>query len=426
MEFNSLEAQFDACSAYIQSQRSKGWVLLDRHYDDGGYFGGNVNRPALQQLIKDITEHQLDVVVVYKIDRISRSLADFTELSKMFANHGVSLVSVTQQIDTSTSMGRMLVNLLMSFAQYEREITSDRIRDKVSASRRRGLWTGGVPPYGYKVEDHRLVPVPKMAEQVVFAFERYELCQSFLQVARDLNTQFGGRLDGKPWNVEHVRKLLTQPEHAGKLRDNKTGEILEGRQEAIVSFELWSRIQKLIDSKRVGKRERKATAHQSLLKGIIKCGYCGCAMVPTYCTNKGKHTFHYYRCDKTHKHQTENCQLKNISASAVELPVMELIQRLVTNEYFLQLLSSDPKEIELIRLMGKNKVQVMQLLTSTERYRLAQAFLRSVSVRKDGLDVVVRGDWFKQLMGRERIAPVKAENEVIEVKGEMENENSAT
>lgn len=143
-EFNSLEAQFDACSAYITSQASKGWHLLNKHYDDGGYSGGNTNRPALQQFIKDVSERRIDIVVVYKFDRISRSLSDFMEMTKLFERYNVSLVSVTQQIDTSSSMGRMIVNLLMSFAQFEREMTSDRVRDKMAASRKRGMWTGGI------------------------------------------------------------------------------------------------------------------------------------------------------------------------------------------------------------------------------------------------------------------------------------------
>ena len=160
MDYNSLEAQFDACSAYVRSQIGKGWTLIDKHYDDGGFSGGNMNRPALQVLLKDVAEHNVDIVVVYKIDRISRSLADFTELTRLFEKHGVSLVAVTQQIDTSTSMGRMIINLLMSFAQFERECASDRVRDKIAATRKKGIWPGGLPPYGYKNVDKKLIPDP--------------------------------------------------------------------------------------------------------------------------------------------------------------------------------------------------------------------------------------------------------------------------
>ena len=164
-DFNSLEAQFDACVAYIKSQAGHGWQLVNRHYDDGGYSGGNTNRPALQQLMKDVADGRIDVVVFYKIDRISRSLSDFMEMTKLFARYNVSIVSVTQQIDTSSSMGRMIVNLLMSFAQYEREMTSDRVRDKMAAFRKHGIWTGGIIPYGYKSENRKLVVDPERAPE---------------------------------------------------------------------------------------------------------------------------------------------------------------------------------------------------------------------------------------------------------------------
>ncbi len=149
--FNSLDAQYDACSAYVKSQVGMGWRLVEKKYDDGGYSGGTMNRPALTELLKDIEAGQINVVVVYKIDRLSRSLCDFTDLSKLFERHGVSFVSVTQQIDTSNAAGRMMLNILMSFAQFEREMTADRIRDKIYASRKRGMWTGGPTPYGYKL-----------------------------------------------------------------------------------------------------------------------------------------------------------------------------------------------------------------------------------------------------------------------------------
>ena len=148
LEYNSLDAQYDAAAAYIRSQAANGWVLMPKHYDDGGFSGGNVNRPALKELLTDIEAGQVDVVVVYKIDRLSRSLCDFADLSRTFERHGVSFVSVTQQIDTSNPAGRMLLNILMTFAQFEREMTSDRIHDKVLATRKKGVWSGGTVPYG--------------------------------------------------------------------------------------------------------------------------------------------------------------------------------------------------------------------------------------------------------------------------------------
>ena len=399
MDYNSLEAQFDACSAYVRSQIGKGWTLIDKHYDDGGFSGGNMNRPALQVLLKDVAEHNVDIVVVYKIDRISRSLADFTELTRLFEKHGVSLVAVTQQIDTSTSMGRMIINLLMSFAQFERECASDRVRDKIAATRKKGIWPGGLPPYGYKNVDKKLIPDPEKAKATLFAYQRYNLNHSFLQTVRDLNETYGLHHDNVPWNVMHLRALLNQPAVAGKLRDPKTGELYDAVHEAIVPFELWNEVQNYLIAHKTGKREAKCK-HIAPLKGVIKCGYCGCAMVPTFCSKDGKATFHYYRCDRTHKHLSETCRLKNISAAAIEAPVFNLIERLITNEYFLQLVASDEKELEMLRQLGKVKARLVSIMTSSERRRLVQLFIRRVDVRTDGIDIVVRGDGFKNLMGK--------------------------
>lgn len=399
-EFNSLESQFDACSAYVRSQSANGCKLLERHYDDGGYSGGNMDRPALQKLLEDVRHHEIDLVIVYKIDRISRSLSDFTQLNKLMADNGVGLISVTQQIDTSSSMGRMIVNLLMSFAQFEREMTSDRLRDKFDASRRRGIWTGGVVPYGYTAEKGKLIVNPTESPKVLFAFQRFAHCQSYLQTARDLNATYGNRADGGQWTVMNVRSLLQQAYPAGKVMFKKTGELFEGQHEAIVPFDLWNQVQELIKSRQKGKRENKCTETVAPLKGVITCGYCGCAMVPTFCTKNGKRTFHYYRCDRYHKHLDENCKLKNISASAIEGPVFDLIGRLITNEYFLQLVAADELQLEKLRRLGADKARFIGMMTNSERHRLVQLFIRKVSVRKDGIDIVVRGDGFKNLMGK--------------------------
>ena len=400
-EFNSLEAQFDACAAYIQSQSGKGWKLIDKHYDDGGYSGGNTNRPGLQELLRDINSGRIDVVVVYKIDRISRSLKDFTELDGIFTKNHASMVSVTQQIDTSTSMGRMIMNLLMSFAQFEREMTADRVRDKVAASRKKGIWTGGIIPYGYKSVDRKLVVDPVNAPKVLFAFERYAVNASFLQTSTELNERFGNHHGDMRWNVMHVRTLLKQAWPAGRVKDTKTGEVFMGQHDAIVPFELWMNVQRMIESRK--KHYEGARCESTApLKGLLKCGYCNCAMIPTYSGKRidGRKTFHYYRCDATHKHNTESCQLKNISGAAIEEPVFNLIEKLITNEYFLSLVA-DPAEVAELRELAGRKAGIIQSMTKGELRRLAQLFIREITVRKDGIDIIVRGDGFKKLMGKE-------------------------
>src|SRR5437588_8570267 len=172
-EFNSLQAQCEACEAYIRSQRHEGWVLARTRYDDGGFSGGTMERPALQRLLADIQGGRIDIIVVYKVDRLTRSLADFARLVEIFDAQGVSFVSVTQQFNTTTSMGRLTLNVLSSFAQFEREVTGERIRDKIAASKKKGMWMGGVPPLGYKCQDHRLIVVPREAETVQHIFRRY-------------------------------------------------------------------------------------------------------------------------------------------------------------------------------------------------------------------------------------------------------------
>ena len=397
-EYNTLEAQFDACAAYIQSQVGKGWYLADKRYDDGGFTGGNMNRPALQQLLKDVADGHVDVVVVYKIDRISRSLADFNELTRLFERYNVSLVAVTQQIDTSTSMGRMIINLLISFAQFERECCSDRVRDKMCASRKRGRWTGGVTPYGYQAVDHKLVINPEQAEKVRYAFERYAELPNYLQITRELNEKFGGWKGDKQWNIEHVRHLLTQPIHAGKIKDPHTGELFEGIHEAIVPMELWLKVQNIIDGRKTGKRESRCT-RIAPLKGVIKCGYCGCAMVPTFCSKNGERTFHYYRCDRTHKHLSETCELKNISASAIETVVFEQIGNILTNEYYLQLAAGeDAMTLAQMRQFGLDKQKQIAAMTTLERQRLIELFIKRIDVKRDGVDIIVRHDGLIRLM----------------------------
>src|SRR6266436_2965252 len=162
--FNSLHAQREACEAYIKSQRHEGWTCLPQHYDDGGLSGATLDRPAMQQLLADIQEDRVDVVVCYKVDRLTRSLADFAKIVEIFDQRGVSFVSVTQQFNTTTSMGRLTLNVLLSFVQFEREVTGERIRDKIAASKRKGMWMGGVPPLGYGVQDRKLVVIPNEAE----------------------------------------------------------------------------------------------------------------------------------------------------------------------------------------------------------------------------------------------------------------------
>jgi site-specific DNA recombinase len=187
-DFNSLDAQYDAAQAYIRSQAHAGWMLVRTRYDDGGFSGGSTDRPALQQLLADIKAHKINVIVVYKVDRLTRSLVDFAKLIELFDAHGVSFVSVTQQFNTTTSMGRLTLNVLLSFAQFEREVTSERIRDKIGASKRKGLWVGGVVPLGYQAKERKITVVEQEAKTVCHIFRRYLELGSLNLLMADLRT----------------------------------------------------------------------------------------------------------------------------------------------------------------------------------------------------------------------------------------------
>jgi DNA invertase Pin-like site-specific DNA recombinase len=249
--FNSLDNQREASEAYIKSQIHEGWELIRTRYDDGGFSGGSLVRRALKRLIEDVRARKIDVVVVYKVDRLTRSLADFARLVELFDEHEVSFISVTQTFNTTTSIGRLTLNVLLSFAQFEREITGERIRDKVAASKRKGIWMGGTVPLGYRVENRALHVVEEHAAFVRDLFRRYLEEGSIVSLEHTLNRENVRqplRMSGKGWRIgggsigrEQLRNMLSNPVYIGKLRHK--GEIFDGLQAAIVDQEVWERVQ---------------------------------------------------------------------------------------------------------------------------------------------------------------------------------------
>src|SRR4030088_3268184 len=250
-EFNSLHAQREACEAFIKSQRHEGWICLPQAYDDGGLSGATLDRPALQQLLADIQAGKIDAVVTYKVDRLTRSLADFAKIVEIFDAKGVSFVSVTQQFNTTTSMGRLTLNVLLSFAQFEREVTGERIRDKIAASKKKGMWMGGVPPLGYQCRDHKLIVIPREAETVQHIFRRYAALGSVRLLQQELD---GAGIRSKSWVSTAGRCWGGKPLARGALytmlRDRIfRGEIVHkdqsypGEHEAIIDPALWDAVQ---------------------------------------------------------------------------------------------------------------------------------------------------------------------------------------
>jgi DNA invertase Pin-like site-specific DNA recombinase len=298
-EFNSLDAQYEASSAYIKSQAHAGWTLIRSRYDDGGYSGGSTDRPDLQRLLDDIRARKIDVVVVYKVDRLTRSLADFAKLVELFDAHGVSFVSVTQQFNTTTSMGRLTLNVLLSFAQFEREVTSERIRDKIAASKRKGLWVGGPLPLGYHMKDGKIAVVENEAERVRMIYRRYLELGAVNALVRDLRERnirtktrllaTGASRGGVAFGRGALFYLLRNRFYVGEVKYK--GEILPGEQPAIMERALFDEVQqKLTDQWTTGSTVRNASDH--LLTGLL-FDDAGHRMVPTHATKAGLR-YRYY------------------------------------------------------------------------------------------------------------------------------------
>jgi site-specific DNA recombinase len=298
-EFNSLDAQYDAASAYIKSQAHAGWTLIRSRYDDGGYSGGSTDRPDLQRLLDDIRARKLDVIVVYKVDRLTRSLADFAKLVELFDAHGVSFVSVTQQFNTTTSMGRLTLNVLLSFAQFEREVTSERIRDKIAASKRKGLWVGGPLPLGYHMKEDKVTVVEDEAEQVRLIYRRYLELGGVNALVRDLRERnirtrsrplaTGATRGGVPFGRGSLFYLLRNRFYVGEVKYKD--EILPGEQPAIMDRALFDAVQqKLTDQWTTRSTTRNASDH--LLTGLL-FDDAGHRMVPTHATKSGVR-YRYY------------------------------------------------------------------------------------------------------------------------------------
>src|SRR5947209_5348806 len=292
-EFNSLQAQREACEAFIESQRQEGWLCLRAAYDDGGFSGATIDRPALQQLLADLTAGRVDTIVVYKIDRLTRSLADFAKIVEILDTRGASFVSVTQQFNTTTSMGRLTLNVLLSFAQFEREVIGERIRDKIAASKRKGMWMGGVPPLGYRVQDRKLVIIDSEAEIVRSIFRRYAELGSVRSLKDELAAQ---GVKSKCWTSASSRLIGGKPFSRGALYlmlKNRTyrGEIVHkgqsypGQHAPIIDQPLWDAVQ----AELAGTAERNSgtrTHQPSLLAGML-FDRDGARMTPSYAVKKG-------------------------------------------------------------------------------------------------------------------------------------------
>lgn len=394
-EFNSLDAQRESAEAFIASQKAEGWVALPDQYNDGGFSGGSMERPAVDRLLRDITNGKIDCVVVYKVDRLSRSLMDFSRIMETFEKHNVSFVSVTQHFNTTHSMGRLTLNILLSFAQFEREIIGERIRDKLAAQARRGKWTGGIPILGYDVDraggSPKLVINAKEAARVREIFRMYLEKGSLLPVVIECSqktwvnkrrvTKKGKKLGGRPFDKATLYMLLTNPMLTGKTKHN--GELYEGEHEAIIDQEMFDQVQHQLSlNGRTGGAEVR-NKYGAILRGLLRCKCCQAAMCHTF-SGSSKKAFHrYYRCSRAIKSGRQACTVGTLPAAEIERVVVDEVRRLGTDKALLaevlkdahvaidaELAELSREHDELVREAKRHYAELRQLIeagnTSTE------------------------------------------------------------
>jgi site-specific DNA recombinase len=373
-DFNSLDAQYDAAQAYIRSQAHAGWTLVRTRYDDGGFSGGSTDRPALQQLLKDIRARRINVIVVYKVDRLTRSLADFAKLVELFDAHGVSFVSVTQQFNTTTSMGRLTLNVLLSFAQFEREVTSERIRDKIGASKRKGLWVGGVVPLGYQAKDRKITVVADEAKTVRHIFRRYLYLGGLNLLLTDLRRSGvktklrllsnGRTIGGIPFTRGSLAALLRNRFYIGEVRYK--GEVFPGEQPAILGRALFEAVQTKLDRQRTNHTKTRQQS-RSLLMGRI-FDERGNRMTPSHAVKNGVRYRYYISAALIQGQSDKASKLSRVPATEIEMLTLDAVRKHLAG-------------------ISHNKVEAGRPHSLNDDKELISAHVARVDVKRDHLAV---------------------------------------
>lgn len=388
--FNSLDAQREACAAYVLSQAGEGWEALPEQYDDGGWSGGSMERPALKQLLADIRDGKVDIVVVYKVDRLTRSLADFAKIVEILDAKGVSFVSVTQAFNTTSSMGRLTLNVLLSFAQFEREVTGERIRDKIAASKRKGMWMGGAIPLGFKVEERKLLIHPEEAEEVRYIFNRYLELRSVPALTDDLaakgirtrrrTMQSGRSIGGVCFGRGALAHLLKNPIYIGRIQHK--GTVYDGEHDALIDPELFQRVQQTIADNRHDKGIARSAAAPSLLAGRIT-DPDGRPMSPARGQKGSKHYCYYVTRIKTGE---DRASIWRLPAGELDRIVMDSVARHIT-----ELRALDPTALKsggLSKFANDAKItDILAGLSVQDRRALLIELRVKVQVLNDRIDI---------------------------------------
>ncbi|MAO04791.1 MAG: hypothetical protein CL804_09805 [Citromicrobium sp.] len=393
-EFNSLHAQREACEAYILSQRHEGWALVDRHYDDGGYSGGTMQRPGLLSLLEDIEAGLVDVIVVYKVDRLTRSLADFAKIVERLDARQASFVSVTQAFNTTTSMGRLTLNVLLSFAQFEREVTGERIRDKIAASKKKGLWMGGPVPLGYEVIDRKLVPVQEEAERVRTIMRRYIMSRSANELIAQLEAEgirtkvqrrtSGPHRGGIPFRRGSLFHLLKNPIYRGKIVHK--GKVYDGEHEAIVDDQLWNALQARLQEKAPPRRRTRNAAQEAMLRGLLTDRE-GRPMVPTYAT-KGSRRYAYYETRKDLA-KPGDASATRWSRAALEKHIVARLSDILDDKHALRRLSNIEEAAQLAVMFEAARLRKLELAHPASRDATIRLLIGAIQLTDSEFEMMI-------------------------------------
>jgi len=410
-DYNSLDAQRDAAMNYIASQRANGWQALPESYDDGGWSGGNLNRPALQRMMANVRAGLIDIVVVYKIDRLSRSLVNFAELQTEFEKYDVSFVSVTQEINTSTSSGRMMLNILMTFAQFEREVIAERIRDKLSASKKKGKYVGGMLPLGYRGDsvNMKIVIEPDEAKIVRLIYDEYLRTSSPKEVqrllvekgirGREWVSKKGLRHGGRPLSLAVIRDILQNPIYIGKLRYQ--GKVYDGEHEGIIPVKLWEQVQSTFKANSESCRQRSSRDLKPFA-GLIYCGHCNAPMFAATVTKPNGRRYRYYICHVDEKRAHRECPLHRVPAETLEQLLLNRIAALLKTPTMLAKICGGELRSALdTRQAGEALENIATLwneMFPVERYKLIHSLIQRVMVFENEVRIVFRAEGIASLL----------------------------
>jgi DNA invertase Pin-like site-specific DNA recombinase len=419
--FNSLEAQREACEAYIASQKHERWRGITTHYDDGGYSGGSMDRPALGHLLADIDAGKVDTVVVYKVDRLTRSLADFAKIIERFDAGQVSFVSVTQQFNTTTSMGRLTLNVLLSFAQFEREVTGERIRDKIAASKRKGMWMGGIVPVGYDVRDRKLIVNGDEADQVKKIFRLYlELgCVARLKAQLDRDgikskarlSPSGMRSGGTSYSRGSLYGLLQNPIYLGKIQHRDA--TYAGEHDAIIPQELWDKVQDRLRANNKIRRSGSNSKSPSLLVGLLYDEE-GNRFTPSHAVKGGKRYRYYVSQAAIHHRATAKVGPTRIPAQELEGTICRKLQALLSSaEQLLQAVGVESEDAAISKALiiaGKHLAKLWLAKSPTEQREFLSNVIGRIIVRETSLEITILQPTMREvLLGHRSTQPVKQE-----------------